>query len=205
MTASIAIVDDHELFLLGIAQLIESSMDVSIVSTMKGGTEVKHFLDEGKLPDLLIMDFHMPDGGGAKLLSFLDRGYPELKKLVISMDTDARTIKLCQQLGADGFISKDAVFTDLKEAITSILEGETYFMMDNDNMDELEVVLAEKYKLTKREMQILDLILNEYLTSEIADKLCTSPLTIKTHRRNIFRKLDVRNLAGLVSLMRSIK
>ncbi|WP_143962742.1 response regulator transcription factor [Litoribacter populi] len=205
MNPTIAIVDDHELFLLGIAQLIENSLELSIVSKMKGGTELKQYLETGELPDLLIMDFHMPDIGGAKLLSYLDREYPDLKKLVISMDTDARTIKLCQQLGAKGFISKDAVFTDLKEAIISILDGDTYYMMDNDNMDDLEIILVEKYRLTKREMQILDLILNEYLTSEIAEKLCTSPLTIKTHRRNIFKKLGVRNLAGLVSVMRGIK
>jgi DNA-binding CsgD family transcriptional regulator len=62
--------------------------------------------------------------------------------------------------------------------------------------------LTHHYKLSKREVDIIQLILNQYESTEIADKLNLSPLTVKTHRKNIFRKLGVRNLAGLVALVK---
>jgi DNA-binding NarL/FixJ family response regulator len=143
---------------------------------------------------------------GTTLLAKLDKIYPQVKKLVLSLHADAMTISLCKDLGADGYLSKDVVWTDLEEAINEILAGGNYFITEDlinksDPYNFQSELIIEQYRLTKREMQILQLILNEYLTAEIAEKLFASPYTIKTHRRNIFKKMGVRNLAGLITVL----
>jgi len=206
MHPSIAIVDDHELFLLGLVQLVEKNYNIPVVGQFKNGKQVLDFLDIGHDIDLLILDLNMPVMSGTTLLAKLDKVYPHVKKLVLSLHADAMTISLCKDLGADGYLSKDVVWTDLEQAINEILAGGNYFITEDlisksDSYNFKSELIIEQYQLTKREMQILQLILNEYLTTEIADKLFASPFTIKTHRRNIFKKLGVRNLAGLITIL----
>ena len=92
-------------------------------------------------------------------------------------------------------------------ALNVIMEGGKFFQESSQEVFDSEgkgfyEKLNHHYKLSKREVDIIQLILNQYESSEIADKLNLSPLTVKTHRKNIFRKLGVRNLAGLVALVK---
>jgi DNA-binding NarL/FixJ family response regulator len=206
MHPSIAIVDDHELFRLGLVHLVEKNYNIPVTGQFKNGKEVLKFLESGHSIDLLILDLNMPVMSGTTLLAKLDKIYPQVKKLVLSLHADAMTISLCKDLGADGYLSKDVVWTDLEEAINEILAGGNYFITEDlinksDPYNFQSELIIEQYRLTKREMQILQLILNEYLTAEIAEKLFASPYTIKTHRRNIFKKMGVRNLAGLITVL----
>jgi len=206
MNRSIAIVEDHELFRMGLVHLIENNFNVPVIGKFRNGQEVLRFLDMGNEIDLLILDLNMPIMDGPTLLAKLQKGHPHVKKLVLSMHADAKTISLCKDLGADGYLSKDVVWSDLEEAINEILDGGNYFITEDveNKSDPYNVQfesITDRYQLTKREMQILQLILNEYLTSEIAEKLYASTFTIKTHRRNIFRKMGVRNLADMVALL----
>lgn len=206
MNRSIAIVDDHELFLLGLVHLMEENLKVPIIGKFRNGQEVLFFLEQGHDIDLLIMDLNMPVMDGTTLLTKLGKEYPHVKKLVLSMHADSKTISLCKDLGADGYISKDVVWSDLKEAINEILGGGNYFITeDMVNMSDPYNFqfehITDRYHLTKREMQILQLSLNEYLTTEIAEKLFASPYTINTHRNNIFKKMGVSNLAGMLTLL----
>jgi len=206
MNRSIAIVDDHELFLLGLVHLVEDNIKVPVIGKFRNGQEVLYFLEEGHDIDLLIMDLNMPVMDGTTLLTKLGKEYPHVKKLVLSMHADSKTISQCRDLGADGYISKDVVWSDLEEAINEILDGGNYFITEDvvnksDSNNFKFEHITDRYHLTKREMQILQLILNEYLTSEIAEKLYASPYTIKTHRKNIFKKMGVNNIAGMVTLL----
>lgn len=205
MNPSIAIVDDHQLYLSGLAQLLEKNLHFPIVGKFKNGKEVMDFLEKGHEIDLLIMDLNMPVMNGYTLMTKLKR-YPQVKKLVLSMHADAMTISRTRALGADGYLNKDAVWSEVEMAINIILSGGTYFITDDLAIEsnaytfQLEMIVNQ-YRLTKREMQILQLIVKECLTTEIAVKLSASPYTIRTHRRNIFRKLGVRNLAGLMTVL----
>jgi DNA-binding NarL/FixJ family response regulator len=206
MNKSIAIVEDHELFLIGLVDLIENTFNAPVVGKFRNGQEVLNFLENGHDIDLLILDLNMPVMDGTTLLATLDKGYPHIKTLVLSMHADANTISLCRYLGADGYLSKDVVWSDLKEAINEIFSGRNYFITEDienksDPYNSQFENLIDRYHLTKREMQILQLIVNKYLTSEIADKLFASPFTVKTSRRNIFNKMGVRNLTGMVTLL----
>ena len=148
----------------------------------------------------------MPVMDGVQLLTYLQRNFKKVNILIVSMHKTESSISLCKKLGAKGFISKDANLQLLLNAVEVIMDGGEYFqevfqeVSDEPGSGFYERLMME-YNLTKREVDIIQLILNQYESNEIAEKLFLSPLTIKTHRKNIFRKLGVRNLTGLVALM----
>ncbi|HSJ69095.1 MAG TPA: response regulator transcription factor [Anditalea sp.] len=206
MNRSIAIVDDHEIFLMGLAHMLESNFKIPVIGKFRNGQEVMDFLEKGHKIDLLIIDLNMPVMDGTTLLANLFNNFSTVKKLVLSMHADAITISRCKELGADGYLSKDVVWSDLEEAIKVILDGGSYFITEDvrnesDPSNSKFEYIIERYHLTKREMQILQLLLKEYLISDIAEKLYSSPFTINTYKINIFKKLGVNNVAGMVTLL----
>ncbi|MCC5929616.1 MAG: response regulator transcription factor [Cyclobacteriaceae bacterium] len=208
MQKRLIIADDHELFAKGLDNLLKQQGQYTIVAYCKNGKEVLDFLKQATLPHLIILDLNMPVMDGLQLLNHLHRLYPGIKKLVISMHHSQTTMELCKNLNANGFISKDASIEVLLNAINDIIEGKSFFQKIDQNQYPEESYggyekLMKTYNLSKREIEIIQLIMNEYESTEIAEKLHLSPLTVKTHRKNIFRKIGVRNLAGLAALFKN--
>lgn len=206
MIKRILIADDHELFTSGLESLLSKNPNYYVTGLFKNGKEVQAFFENRGQADLLVLDLNMPVMDGIQLLTYLQRKFSQLKILIVSMHKTESSINLCKKLGAKGYISKDAHLTSLLEAVEEILEGGDFFQEikkeeSGSNKSFYEKMMLE-YNLTKREMDIIQLILNQYESNEIANKLFLSPLTVKTHRKNIFRKLGVRNLTGLVALIK---
>ena len=207
MSKRVIIADDHELFASGLENLITTDRNLKVIDHFSNGKEVLVFLEDGNEADIIVLDLNMPVMDGIQLLGNLHRDFPQIKKLVISMHHTSSSIELCKNLGADGFIGKDATASQLLDAIGIILEGGKFFQesaqetFDSEGKGFYEK-LIHHYKLSKREVDIIQLIINQFESTEIAEKLNLSPLTVKTHRKNIFRKLGVRNLAGLVALVK---
>jgi DNA-binding NarL/FixJ family response regulator len=207
MSKRILIADDHELFTSGLESLLCQNPNYLVTGHFKNGKEVQTFFDKGEQADLLVLDLNMPVMDGIQLLTYLQRNFSHVDILIVSMHKTESSISLCKRLGAKGFVCKDAHLQVLLEAVDAILEGGEYFqegiVPDEKNADKgfYEKMMSE-YNLTNREMDIIQLILNQYESNEIAEKLFLSPLTVKTHRKNIFRKLGVRNLTGLISIVK---
>jgi DNA-binding NarL/FixJ family response regulator len=207
MSKRILIADDHELFSSGLENLLCKNPDYLVVSHFKNGKEVQTFFDKEGKADLLVLDLNMPVMDGIQLLTYLQRNYPLVKVLIVSMHQTESSVNLCKKLGAKGFISKDSHLKNLLNGVEEILEGGEYFQdvfqeVSTESGSGFYERLMMEYNLTNREVDIIQLILNRYESNEIAEKLFLSPLTVKTHRKNIFRKLGVRNLTGLVALMK---
>lgn len=207
MSKRILIADDHELFSSGLESLLCKNPDYMVLSHFKNGKEVQTFFDKEGKADLLVLDLNMPVMDGIQLLTYLQRNYPLVKVLIVSMHQTESSVNLCKKLGAKGFISKDSHLKILLTGVEEILEGGEYFQdvfqeVPTESGSGFYERLMIEYNLTNREVDIIQLILNQYESNEIAEKLFLSPLTVKTHRKNIFRKLGVRNLTGLVALMK---
>lgn len=206
MSTKIVIADDHELFADGLEKLIRSNQDYQVVEKFKNGAEVMEYIDRGGQVDLLVLDLNMPKMDGTQLLGHLHRNQSPVKVLVVSMHHSQSTMESVRKLGVKGYIGKDSSVSELLTAIDEVLKGNDYF---NDAVTEEASAPHEDhfggifgaYGLSKREVEIIRLIINQYEGGEIADILHLSPLTVKTHRKNIFRKLGVRNLAGVFSLV----
>ncbi len=199
----IMVVDDHKMFLEGIVSLLKGDEAVEVVTTAKDGLDALKFLKNNQNIDVLITDISMPQLDGSELSKKIHRLYPHINILVLSMHSTGKTISQLLKNGATGYILKNTGKEELIEAIHTVAKGETFFsnevknnvmnsMMGNEKTTSIEV------KLTRREVEIIRLIASEFTTQEIADKLYISLHTVESHRKNIMRKVDVRNLAGLI-------
>jgi DNA-binding NarL/FixJ family response regulator len=208
MRTKIIIADDHEVFASGLKQILNSNPNYQMGGCFNNGKQVLDYLDQGYSADLLILDLNMPVMDGVQVMGHLQRNYPSVKKLVLSLHNSASTVALCKNLGADGMIGKDAPLQMLLDSIQSIIKGERNFIdlpVSNNKENEghgFYEKLAKQYHLSKREIEVIQLILNQFETNEIAEKLNLSLFTVRAHRRNIFEKLGVRNLAGLVTFLK---
>lgn len=205
MTKKILIADDHQLVIDGIKLMLSTETDLECVAEAHTGREVLDYIDRHAV-DLVILDINMPELNGVETCRILHRDYPQVKILALSMLKEASLIKLMLKNGAHAYVLKHAGKEEIIQAIRKVLDGQNYYSEEVS-----EIIMAslagqsakEKPQspfpqLSRREKQVLQLIVNEFTTAEIAEKLHIGFGTVETHRRNILIKLGARNTAGLV-------
>lgn len=198
----IAIADDHQMVLDGLQLIISQESSLQMIGTAHNGQEILDLLAKEKV-EVLLLDINMPIMNGIDTMKIVGKKYPNLAVLGLSMLDDTIVIKKLVKYGARGFLLKNSGKDKIIEAINEIHEGRKYFdkaiinkLLENDNTKSVGTSLFPK--LSRREKEILNLIIQEHTTQEIADKLFISFGTVETHRRNIINKLGVRNTAGMV-------
>ncbi len=154
-----------------------------------------------KMPDIVIADISMPELNGIELTKLIKQKYPEVKVLALSMHNDKQTITEMLQAGISGFVLKNTGKKELIDALEKIADGGMYF----SEAISLEIMrstassnAAIETSLTPREIEIVKLIGAELNNAQIGDKLFISERTVETHRKNIFRKINVKSVAGLM-------
>lgn len=202
MKYTIIIADDHAMFIDGVKSILNDEANIDVRLTAASGEQVLKYLqiNTEETIDLVITDLNMPGIDGVALTETLKKDFPHIKTLVVSMLEDGETIKKLTEIGIDGYISKNSEKGEFLIAITTILEGGTYFSTRIKQVLMNTMLESRKkpvVKLTKREQEVLQLIAKEYTTQEIADELFLSKHTIESYRKNLISKLQVRNLAGL--------
>ena len=151
------------------------------------------------------MDINMPEMDGIEATKLVKTKHPLLKILMLTMFSSRDYIEKLLRAGADGYILKNTGKAELQEAIETLMNGESYFskevterimegLQKKKNMEKSTYLV----ELTEREIDVLKLIVQEFTTAEIAEKLFISTHTVETHRKNLISKLNVRNIAGLV-------
>jgi DNA-binding NarL/FixJ family response regulator len=207
MIYTIVLADDHSVLLQGLLTVIHQIPNTRIVATASNGFEAIDKVATLK-PHLIMLDLNMPSMDGLKCLLRIKTEYPKTKVLIFTNYHETALIDEVRRLGADGFLLKDASAETVQTAITSVLNGISYYpnkVLKSGMADTVETDsyffddFLKKFQLTKREVDIIRLICKEMNTKEIAHELNLSELTISTHRKNIFRKLEIKNMAGLVT------
>lgn len=198
---NLIIVDDHSMFLEGLHSLLESEIGYNIVFSAKDGRDVIKYLEintEDTI-DLIISDISMPEVNGIELTKTIKEKHSSVKILIISMHHDADMIDELINYNINGYLSKNANKNELLKAIETILKGDRYFskVIKDVYFQKKQLKQEERIKLTKREIDVITLIAEEYTTQEIADELYLSKHTIESYRKTLMSKLNVRNLAGL--------
>ncbi|MFT4760206.1 MAG: DNA-binding NarL/FixJ family response regulator [Paraglaciecola sp.] len=200
------IADDHSMFADGIESILATESDIEVVGKCPDGNSVFNFLKE-KTVDLILLDVNLPDMSGIEVSKKLNREYPEIKILAVSMFNEESFVTEILQHGASGYILKNTGKTELLKAIQTVNNGQSYFskevtqtimgsLMKNKN----EPKKKTKLKISRREKEVLQLIMQEFTTQEIANKLFVSIKTIESHRGSLLSKLNARNTAGLVRI-----
>lgn len=197
----IALADDHKLFAKGLEGLIEEHEGFLVTGLFPNGKELLEYLDSEEV-DIVLTDLNMPIVDGFGVLRHLKKHHPDLKVIVLSMYDDEKIFKDCIKLGANAFILKDADPDELIFTINEVNEGR-YVVDFNRMIQQADLTpffdaFREKYRLSRRETQILKLISDGMLNRDIAEKLSLSIQTIETHRKNIYLKLQVTSRVELI-------
>lgn len=197
----IALADDHKLFAKGLEGLIEEHEGFLVTGLFPNGKELLEFLDNEEV-DIVLTDLNMPIIDGFGVIRHCKKHHPELKVIVLSMYDDEKIFKECIKLGAEAFILKDADPDELIFTINEVYEGR-YLLAYNRVIQQADLMpffdaFREKYRLSRRETQILKMISDGMLNREIADALSLSIQTIETHRKNIHLKLQVTSRVELL-------
>lgn len=202
--------DDHVLVREGIKHLLEYDGSVEVIQEANNGVECIEKLADVS-PDILLLDINMPDMNGIEVLEELKRREHPVKILILTVHNEIEYLIRAVDIGADGYILKDSGTAELKQAITTILNGESYIQPSllpalNSRLINRDVDKEKLESLTKRELEILTQVAGGMFNKEIAINLNISERTVKNHISNIFKKIDVsdRTQAAVFAIRNNI-
>jgi len=211
---NVLIADDHSMFRQGLKQILELEEDIRVIGQACNGDEAIRLARKEK-PDVILMDINMPGTNGLQAIKTIREENEFSKIIVLTIHDDREYLFKALQMGAQGYVLKDAESQVLVNAIRSIYNGDSYIQpnMTKELVREFyRVTRYEKPKdetsnLTAREIEVLELIAEGMLNKEIARTLYISEKTVKNHVSNIFRKLNVsdRTQAAIYAIKHNIK
>lgn len=206
-TIKVVLADDHFFVRDGIKSLLESENNIEVVGEATDGLEALEVVNTTK-PDLLIVDIRMPHHTGIEVVEKLRNQNNTVKIIVLSMHESEEYVLKSIKAGADGYLLKGSSKEEFLKALHAVANGGKYFTGDissilinqltNTNIPlEPKPTLAEDLTITKREKEILTLLLSGKGNKEIAEALEISKRTAEVHRFNLMKKLKVKNLMEL--------
>lgn len=211
---NVLIADDHPIVRQGLKQILELESDIVVVAQASNGSEAVKLTKEVK-PDVILMDINMPGTNGLQAIKELKEEKVPSRIIVLTIHEDREYLFKTLQMGAEGYVLKDAEPSVLINAIRSVNNGQSFIQpnLTKELVREFNrVTLHEKEKtednnLTSREVEVLGLIAEGMINKEIAKQLYISEKTVKNHVSNIFKKLDVsdRTQAAIYAFKHNIK
>lgn len=204
MHIRLTITDDHPMIISGLEKMLYYYKHIEIIATYNNGKSLLEGLKKER-PDVLLLDIQLPDITGNELARIISKQYPDIK--IIAMTSLDNTFHMKDMLGHGclGYLKKTVDQKILIQAIEEVAQGNEFIeaLMKNELISSL---IKKKRNvdliptLTKREKEVLQLILAENNNKQIADKLFLSERTIENHRFNLQQKLNVKNTIGLMKI-----
>ncbi len=203
MSITILIADDHKIVRTGLRSLLESDSNMQIIGEAENGKQTVELALE-LLPEILIIDIGMPDMNGIEATKLIMKATDKIKIIALSMHSDKHFVIGMFKAGAKGYLLKDCAFEELISAIYMVKKRNYYLSNEINNIqipelkNDLEnIKWANDNKLTEREIEVLQMIVEGISTKIIADKLNLSSKTIEAHRKNIMNKLELFTIPEL--------
>lgn len=208
----VVIVDDHALIREGIKKLLELEDGIEIVAVAQDGEDALEKIATYR-PDVVLLDINMPKMNGIECLKQIKSKYTKTKVIMLTIHEDSEYLIKTINIGAEGYVLKDADVSSLVKAIQKVVSGDIYIHPTLSN------VLVKAYKrkdeeeeeeliagLTRREYEVISLISKGFNNKEIGQELYISEKTVKNHVSNIFKKINVndRTQAALFALKNNI-
>jgi DNA-binding NarL/FixJ family response regulator len=203
-TTTVLIIDDHPLFNDGLALILKQFNDFQVVGQVYDSRQALHQFQLLK-PDLVIVDFNMPYLDGLQVIKQLKRYLNTCKVVVVSMYADSKELLMFKEEGINGFLPKTIHPNQLCETLRVIMDGESVFR--STKVEKPEVVKDHfllKYRLSKREVEILKAIKAGNSSEQVAELLHLSYYTVETHRKNINLKLNLKSRQELFDFLEKI-
>jgi DNA-binding NarL/FixJ family response regulator len=206
----VLVVDDHPIVLAGLAALIGSDPQLSVVGTARSAAEARELvgqLEHGNGPSVAVLDLQLPDGDGITLGTELKQSWPALRVLILTMHADERTVIQSLASGLDGYLLKDADPEDVLAAVHSAAGGS---MVVGRSVSGFVVAAAASAPrsdalsvLDARDLEILELMVDGLPTSQVAARLYLAPKTIRNRISDMLGKLGVATREEAIALGRA--
>ncbi len=206
-TITVHIADDHQILIDGVKAVLNIENDIEVTGFSLNGVQVVDWYNKN-FADVLILDINMPELDGIGVLKALKKVKKRPEIIVLSSYDDIKLVKEVLQMGAKGFVPKKSAGEHIVNAVYKVAVGNQYFT-DDVKEKMMQTLLNGQPKnegsqdgvlissLTKREIQVLKLVAQQYSTREIAEELIISESTVETHRKNLMKKVKVKNSVGL--------
>jgi len=207
MNIKVALADDEALIRKGLKLLINDFNDMHVVLESSNGLELIEGIKKlSILPDVLLLDLKMPQLDGIETTKYLQQKYDNIKIIILSTHFKESFVLHMIELGCSAYLPKKVEPVEFERAIKEVHEKGFYYTEEVLNIVRSNMISQRKNKskvnlnnpISARELEILQLICNQFTTAEIAGKLFISPRTVDGHRNNLLTKLNCKNTAGLV-------
>jgi len=206
---NIVLADDHVLVRNGIKSMLESDADIQVIGEAGNGVEALEIASRLK-PDILVLDIRMPEMTGLDAAAKLKNVAPDTKAVILSMHDSEDYVLQALDAGAYGYLLKDTDKNEFIKALKQVQSGSKYFsgavsnvlanrLLNTKPVNKINVEVQDPYHLTRKEKEILHMVVDGKQNKQIADSLGKSVRTIETHRFNIMKKLGVNNAIDMVN------
>lgn len=196
------VVDDHPMLRGGIVSLFNDRANMNVIGEAQNGAEAISNIEKER-PDVVLMDINIDGKLDVATTEQIKLRWPDVKVVAFSMHDEALVIRRMLKAGASGYLLKNAPHDELVRAVESVTRGESYYSQEvldvmTHTLTTEEEELGADITLSNREKEVLHYVAKEFTNQEIADKINISLRTVETHKRNLIKKLRVKNVVGLV-------
>ncbi|MCL7755083.1 response regulator transcription factor [Polaribacter sp. Z022] len=205
---NIVIVDDEQLFRSGIRFLLDREQEFNVIFEAENGKELVEFLSKTEeFPDVILMDLKMPEMNGVEATKIIHKTHPDIKIIALTSYDGKSFITNMIDVGASSYLLKNTTPKMVVHTINEVYDKGFYYDEKVLKIIHENIISSsgkriksdlDKKLLSKREIDVLELICEQYTTAEIGEKLFISPRTVEGHRNNLLLKTQSKNVAGLV-------
>jgi DNA-binding NarL/FixJ family response regulator len=201
----VAIADDHKIFRKGVILSLKVYYNIDFILEAENGEELIKGIEK-QLPDIVLMDLKMPVKDGIETTKYLNKHYPQIRILILTMFEDERFVGHLMDSGANGYLLKSTEPAEIKQAISDVMNTGFYLnnfvnrvlIKKNYAKQKFNPNLNSEIVISEREKEVLSLVCMEYTAQEIAQKMEISPRTVEAIKDRLMERFGVKNSVGLV-------
>mgnify|MGYP001557120958 CR=1 FL=1 len=202
---NVAIADDHKIFRKGVILSLKSFHNIKFILEAENGDELIKGVEKEQ-PDIVLMDLRMPVKDGIETTKYLNKHFPQIRILILTMFEDERFVGHLMDSGANGYLLKSTDAAEIKQAIMDVMETGFYLnnfvnrvlIKKNYAKQKFNPNLNSQIVISEREKEVLSLVCMEFTAGEIAQKMELSPRTVEAIKDRLMERFGVKNSVGLV-------
>ena len=201
----VAIADDHKIFRKGVILSLRQFNNIKFVQEAENGQELINGLGESN-PDVILMDLKMPVKDGIESTKYINKHFPSIRIIILTMYEDERFVGHLMDSGANGYLLKSTDPAEIKKAISDVMRTGFYLnnfvnrilIKKNYSKQKFNPTLNSEVVISEREKEVLTLVCMEYTAQEIAQKMEISARTVEAIKDRLMERFGVKNSVGLV-------
>jgi DNA-binding NarL/FixJ family response regulator len=205
MSITVLLADDHAVVRDGLRLLLDSQSGIEVIGTVANGRDAVREFNRLR-PDVLVTDIAMPEMNGIEATRTIRENHPQAKIVILSMHSDTEYIFRALQAGAMGFVVKDSAGTEVAHAVRAVHNGRRFLSESISEQVIQDYVLRRAVpkeedpllRLSGREREVLQLVVEGRSTNEIGEIVSLSPKTVETYRSRLMGKLEIKSMPDLV-------